>query len=61
MIAAVEQRYFDIDHGIAGEHAVLGRLSNTLLNRGNIFARDRAAFDRVDELESAAGLLAAQA
>ena len=58
MIAAVEQRGFDIDHRITRQRAIVRRFFDSLLNGADIFARNRTALDRIDELKPSAGLLA---
>ena len=55
MVLAVDQRDANVDHRVAGEHAVLERLLAALLDRGDELARDRAAPDLVDEVEALAG------
>src|ERR1044071_8063219 len=57
MIAAIEQGRFYIDHRIAGQRPVLRRLFDPLLNRGNVFTRNRAALDGVDKFKYCARLL----
>src|SRR5512144_2100205 len=57
MVAAIEQRYFNIDHRISGECPVLRRLFDPLLNSGNVLTRNRAALDSIDEFKPNARLL----
>ena len=54
---AVEQRHLDVDHGVAGVDARLERLADALVDRLDVFARDGAADDLVDELVARALLL----
>ena len=56
MVLAVEARDLHVDDGEAEHAAVLHRLGDALLDRGDELARDRAADDLVDELEAAAAL-----
>ena len=48
------QRHLDVNHRVAGEHASLEGVFNALLNGRDVFARNHAALDGVDELEAAA-------
>ena len=57
MVRAVEQRHFDVDHRVAGEHAIAQCLFDPLLHRRDVLARHRAALDRVDELVALARLV----
>ena len=54
MIRAVIESRSDIDHGITGQVAARHRLSDPLLYRWDIIARDRAADDFVDEFKTGA-------
>ena len=56
MVLAVEEPHADILDGIAGEDALGHLLGDSLLDRGDEAAGDRAALDRVHELEAASGL-----
>ncbi|MNE99443.1 hypothetical protein D3C80_1981230 [compost metagenome] len=44
--------HLDVNHLIAGQHAVIQRLQHAFFHRRNIFARDHAAFDFIEELEA---------
>jgi hypothetical protein len=55
VVRAVEERDLHVDHRVAGEHAARQRFLEALLDRRDVFARDRAALDLVDELEALAG------
>ena len=57
VVATVEQRHLHIDYRIARQRAVFRRFLNALFNRWNIFARNRAALDGIDKLESSARVL----
>src|SRR4030095_2310514 len=54
---AVGQPRLDVDDRVAGQHAGVERLADTLLDRRDVFPRDRAADDLVLELEALAGLV----
>ena len=51
MVRTLDQGDRDVDHGVAGDHAPLGRLDDSLLDGRDILPRNRAADDLVDELE----------
>src|SRR5512140_3850050 len=51
VIRTLDQAYRDVDHGISGDDAPLGRLHDPLLDGRHIHPRNRAADDLVDELE----------
>ena len=57
VVRAEGERDLDVDHRVAGEHAVRQRVLDALLDRGDELARHDAALDRVDELEALARLL----
>src|SRR5437588_3890878 len=57
VIRAVGQPHLDVDDRVAGQHAGIERLADPLLDRRNVFARDRAADDLVLELEALARLV----
>ena len=56
MVLAVEAGDLHVDDGEAEHAAVLHRLVDALLDRGDELAGDRAADDLVDELEAGAAL-----
>ena len=56
MVRTIPQGDFDIDDGIASENAGLHSALNALINSGDIFLRDSAANDTVDELVTLAGV-----
>ena len=56
VVRAVDQRGLDVDHRIAGEHALVDRLVDALLHRRDEFLRHPAALDAVDEFVALAGL-----
>src|SRR6202034_770700 len=47
VIAAVEDCYLDVDHGISGEKSASSRLANALLNRRDVLTWNCAAEDVV--------------
>ena len=51
VVLPVLQSDAEIDHREAGQVALLARVLDPLLDRGDVLARDRAAEDLVDELE----------
>jgi hypothetical protein len=55
VVLPVDQRRFDVDRGVAGEHAGIERLLHALVGRVDVLARDLAAADLVDELVALAG------
>jgi hypothetical protein len=57
VVRTVEQRTFHIDHREARQHAVRQCFAQALLDRRYVFARDRAALDRIDKLETFARLV----
>ena len=57
MIGAVPQSDLDIHDGIASQNAGLHRALDTVVNSGDVFLRDSAANDSVDELVTLAGLI----
>ena len=56
MIRTIPQGDLDINDGIAGENTGLHRALDTIVNSGDIFLRDSAANDTVDELITLPGL-----
>ena len=54
MIAAIEDRDAEVDHGITSQIAASRRLLHTLLDSRNELAGNRAAKDVIDKLETAA-------
>ena len=56
MIRTIPQGDLDINDGIAGENTGLHRALDTIVNSGDIFLRDSAANDTVDELITLAGV-----
>src|SRR6266513_856085 len=56
VVRPVHQLDYHVHHRIAGEHAVLERLLDALLDRADVFPRDHAAYDVVLEDEARAGL-----
>ena len=56
MIRTIPQGDLDIHDGITGENTGLHRALNTVVNSGDIFLRDSAANDTVDELITLAGV-----
>ena len=56
MIRTIPQGDLDINDGIASENAGLHRTLDTIVNSGDIFLRDSAANDTVDELVTLAGV-----
>ncbi len=56
MVAAVEHRDLDVDHGIPREHAFSHGLLDALVDRWDEPARDGTAFDLVDEFVARAGV-----
>mgnify|MGYP006878176846 CR=1 FL=1 len=57
MIRTIPQGDLDINDGIAGENTGLHRALDTIVNSGDIFLRDSAANDTVDELITLTGLV----
>src|SRR6266853_2034515 len=55
VVAAVGELDLHVHDRVAGEYAVLERLLDALLDRADVFPRDRAADDLVLEHEAAAG------
>jgi hypothetical protein len=51
VIGAVDQRYLEINHREAGEHARTQHRFESLLDAGDVFLRHRSADDIVLELE----------
>ena len=56
VVGAVHQGHLDVFHRIAGEHTELHGVLDPLVNRRDVFLRDPAARDGVDELITRAGL-----
>ena len=56
VVRAVDQLDLHVDHRIAGEHAVLQRFLDALLDRSDVLTRDHAADDLVLEHEALARL-----
>ena len=56
MIRTIPQGDLDIHDGITGENTRLHSALNTVVNSGDIFLRDSAANDTVDELITLAGV-----
>src|SRR5258705_4886540 len=54
VVRAVEQLHLEVDERVAREDAAFGRFMDSLLDRGNELARDRAADDPVFELDAVA-------
>ena len=54
MVAAVEDRYLDVDDRITGKEATSSRLLNSLLDSRDELARDGTAEDVVGEDDAAA-------
>ena len=54
VVRAVDQLDLHVDHRIAGEHAVLQRFLDPLLDRADVLTRDHAADDLVLEHEALA-------
>src|SRR5690606_14958028 len=44
------QRDLDVNHGVAGQHALRDGFVDTLFDSGDVFARNHTTLDRVDEL-----------
>ena len=61
VVRAVVQLDLDVDNRVTGEDTGLEGALDTGVNRGDIFFRDRAADDRVDELVTLAGLVGGDA
>ena len=61
MVRAVVQLDLDVDNRVTGEDTSLEGALDTGVNRGDIFLRNRAADDRVDELVTLAGLVGGDA
>src|SRR5919109_4655425 len=57
VVAAVVERGFYVHDRIAGQNAALQSLFNALIHRLDVFLRNYAADDFVDELETLAGLV----
>ena len=57
MVGAVVQRDLHVHDGIACQNTGLHRALDTGVDRGNVFLRDGAADDGVDELIALAGLV----
>ena len=55
MVRTIPQGDLDIHNGIASENAGLHRALDTIVNSGDIFLRDSAANNTVDELITLAG------
>src|SRR5690606_377855 len=51
------QRDLDVDHRVAGQHALRHGFVDTLFDRGDVFARNHTALDGVDELDALAGFV----
>ena len=56
MVRTIPPGDLDIHHGIAIENAGLHRALDTIVNSGDIFLRDSAANDTVDELITLTGV-----
>ena len=56
MIRTIPQGDLNINDGITGENTGLHRALDTIVNSGDIFLRDSAANDTVDELITLAGV-----
>src|ERR1022692_955983 len=54
MVGTVGQGDLQVDHGVAGQHAELGRFLAARVHRGDVLPRDLAAMDLVLELVAAA-------
>src|SRR5690606_24854708 len=57
VVRTVVQSDLDVDHRIAGDHAVLHGFPDALVDRGNVFLRHDTADDAVDDLVARPGLL----
>ena len=57
MVGAVEDRDLDVDDRVAGERSGFEGAYDALLDRRDVFARNRAAVDVVDESEAASRFL----
>ena len=57
MVGTVRERDFEIHDGEAGLRARVEAVVDAFLDGGNVFLRNVAAFDFVDEFVAAAGLL----
>src|SRR5699024_12434372 len=53
----ISQGDLDVHHGIAGQHARLHSTLDTVVDSRDVFLRDSAAHDGVDELVTLAGLI----
>ena len=60
MVGTEVQRSLDVNHRVAGQHASLQGIFNTLLDRGDVLARNHAALNGVNEFEALAGRLRLQ-
>src|SRR5690554_2406725 len=56
VVGTEEQRDLDVHDGVAGHHARRQSFLNTLVDRGDVFARNHTALDGVDKLVAAARL-----
>ena len=56
MVRAIDQLDLDVHHRVSGQHAVLERFLDALLDRRDVLARDHAADDLVLEHEARARL-----
>jgi hypothetical protein len=61
VVGAVVQGGLDVDHRVAGDHAVGDLFLDALVDRRDVLARHHAADDRVDELVTACRPAAARA
>src|SRR5258708_2875888 len=61
MVGTVIEFDADVDDGITGEHAVSHGFFDALFNRLDVFARDGAALNSVDEFKAFAGFILEQA
>src|SRR6267143_44921 len=57
VVGAVGEPNLDVDHRVAGQDTRLERLADALLDRRDVFPRNRAADDLVLELEPLTGLI----
>ena len=51
MVLSVIERRFDANHRISGENTMYHRLTQTLFDSGDVFLRNNAADDRIDEFK----------
>src|SRR5699024_11635669 len=57
VVRTIPQGDLDVHHGIAGQHARLHSTLDTVVDSRDVFLRDSAAHDGVDELVTLAGLI----